>query len=71
MDGDYLDFFRVIPTYSDRKPFYISILDVEGQTKAQDECLITWCKNFFVRQIEELKEPYQLEMVLNQSLINL
>ena len=26
-DGDFLEFFRVIPTYSDRKAFYVAILD--------------------------------------------
>ena len=26
-EGDFLDFFRVVPTYSDRKSFYLAILD--------------------------------------------
>ena len=28
-DGEYYDFFRVIPTYADRKQFYLAILDTE------------------------------------------
>jgi len=28
-DGDYLSFFRLIPTYCDRKQYYLALLDTD------------------------------------------
>ena len=28
-EGEYLDFFRLIPTYSDRKSLYLAVMDIE------------------------------------------
>jgi uncharacterized protein with ParB-like and HNH nuclease domain len=32
-DGDYLSFFRLIPTYCDRKQYYLAILDTDKQVE--------------------------------------
>ena len=28
-EGEYLDFFRLIPTYSDRKSLYLAVMDID------------------------------------------
>ena len=46
-DGQYLDFFRVIPTFSDRKAFYLALLDTEGKYEKQIKSLVMKCRCFF------------------------
>jgi hypothetical protein len=39
-DGQLLDFFRIIPTYCDRKQFYLAILDTKNEVGHVQNSLI-------------------------------
>ena len=51
-DGEYLEFFRVVPTFSDRRAFYLAVLDDEGKFDKTTQSLIMKCKRFFLSVME-------------------
>ena len=69
-DGEFLDFFRVVPTYSDRKAFYIAVLDTENSINPNGKSNITKCKKFYTKAVRDY-DPYNLQLVLGMILKNL
>ena len=53
-DGEFLEFFRVIPTFSDRKAFYHAVLDTEGKFEKTTKSLIMKCRLFFTACMQQL-----------------
>ena len=43
-EGDYMEFFRLIPTYSDRRSFYLAILDPENTVYPNNQSLVAKAK---------------------------
>jgi hypothetical protein len=46
-DGDYLSFFRLIPTYCDRKQYYLALLDTNNEVEHVKNSLIEKGYSFF------------------------
>ena len=53
-DGEYLEFFRVIPTFSDRKAFYQAVLDTEGKFEKTTKSLVMKCRLFYTAMMQQL-----------------
>lgn len=47
-----MEFFRVVPTYSDRKAFYVAILDTENTVK-NVKSNISKCKKFYLKAVKD------------------
>jgi hypothetical protein len=51
-EGEFFDFFRLIPTYSDRRSFYLAIMDID--MNHTNESLIMKAREFFVQTFSKM-----------------
>ena len=60
-EGDFLEFFRLIPTYTDRRSFYLSVLDLDMSFK--NESLVSKAREFFVSTLLKTDIEQTLESI--------
>jgi len=68
-EGEFLEFFRLIPTYTDRRSFYLTVLDLD--MKFKNESLMSKAREFFVDTFSKMDKDTGLEHFTNIALSNL
>lgn len=66
-EGEFIDCFRLVPSFVDRKPYYYALFDLPYENRS----LIMDCKNFFVKAIEKEIQPNELSGFVTYLLSNL
>ena len=69
-EGDYLEFFRLIPTYSDRRSFYLAILDTKNEVNPNNLSLVAKAKEFFLKSAK-LYDAGGIQMLFMNLMMNL
>ena len=64
-----MEFFRLIPTYTDRRSFYLSVLDLDMSFK--NESLVSKAREFFVSTLLKTDIEQTLVSITDQVLSNL